>query len=274
MKKSLRRIYILFSFFLVLVFSCNKTSPSNYRELVGGASFKYEILGDDAISFKEDDTLLMNFVVSNLAGKRLVSPMTKNIVFGEETFSKAVDEVLNFLNEGDSVSVLLPLKGTFFEQVVLGDTIIKLSFSVRKAMTSLLSSEENEKLLLQEYLRENNISAATAFNDVYIIREEEGIGSYPEKGNRVKVSYTGFLLSGEEIESTDSYPEGVEFVVGRKEHMLPGFELGIKRMKQNGKAKIIISSQLAYGDKGSSTRIVPPFATLIYEVELIEIIKE
>ena len=59
--------------------------------------------------------------------------------------------------------------------------------------------------------------------------------------------------------------------IGDPGQIIKGMDIGLRLMKEGGKAKIIIPSQLGFGDKGSSTGIVPPYTSLIYDVELINI---
>jgi len=59
--------------------------------------------------------------------------------------------------------------------------------------------------------------------------------------------------------------------VGDTAQVITGLEIGIKKMREGGKAKIIIPSQLAFGENGSSTGIVPPYTSVIYEVTMLKV---
>ena len=145
------KLILSYSLVFLLLFACTETHYPEYKQLKSGAQFKYELLGDDAVSFEKGDTVSMRYVVSNLEGDRLVSPINMDIVLGNQTFSESVDEILDFLDDGDSVSVLLPVKGTLFETVVLSDSLIKLSFSIHQCVTPDLNTEEKELDLLVKY---------------------------------------------------------------------------------------------------------------------------
>ena len=62
-----------------------------------------------------------------------------------------------------------------------------------------------------------------------------------------------------------------EYVIGAEEQLIEGLENGVKKMREGEKAKFIIPSHLAFGSSGSSTGLVPPFTTVIYEVELLKV---
>jgi FKBP-type peptidyl-prolyl cis-trans isomerase len=65
----------------------------------------------------------------------------------------------------------------------------------------------------------------------------------------------------------------MEFVFGEQGQVIKGFETAISLLNEGAQAKFIIPSQLAYGEKGSSTGIVPPYTTLVYEIELLKLTK-
>lgn len=98
---------------------------------------------------------------------------------------------------------------------------------------------------------------------------EEGHDHEAKKGDTVIVHYKGTLDDGEQFDS--SYDRGTpfQFKLGAGD-VIKGWDLGIVGMKIGGKRKLTIPSDLAYGDRGVDFTI-PPFATLIFEVELLDI---
>ena len=106
-------------------------------------------------------------------------------------------------------------------------------------------------------------------NELKIEILNEGQGKVAENGDYVSVHYIGTLEGGTKFDS--SIDRGVPFVfnLGTGE-VIKGWDLGILGMKIGEKRKLIIPSGLAYGEQGASDTI-PPNATLIFEVELLEI---
>jgi hypothetical protein len=96
-----------------------------------------------------------------------------------------------------------------------------------------------------------------------------GLGKAAERGDGVRVHYTGWLKGGERFESSHDRGESMAFLLGAGK-MIRGWELGIPGMREGGRRRLTIAPNLAYGAQGSGTRI-PPNATLIFEVELLKV---
>lgn len=98
---------------------------------------------------------------------------------------------------------------------------------------------------------------------------QSGTGDLAEKGNTLIVHYTGSLENGEKFDSSFERNQPLSFVLGTGE-VIQGWEQGILGMKIGEKRKLTIAPELAYGDFGIEN-VIPPSATLIFEVELLEI---
>jgi len=97
-----------------------------------------------------------------------------------------------------------------------------------------------------------------------------GEGAEAQDFNKVVVNYTGTLEDGSVFDSSlnpDREPFIFTLGVGS---VIKGWDLGVKGMKVGGKRKLTIPSDLGYGDKGAGN-LIPPGATLIFEVELLEV---
>ncbi len=97
------------------------------------------------------------------------------------------------------------------------------------------------------------------------------IGNGPEakNGNKIKVDYTGTLEDGIKFDSSYDRGQPFEFVLGTG-GVIKGWDLGVLGMKAGGKRKLVIPSDLAYGDRSPSP-LIPPNSTLVFEVELLEV---
>jgi len=97
----------------------------------------------------------------------------------------------------------------------------------------------------------------------------EGEGNMPEVGQTVVVHYTGWLEDGTKFDSSLDRGEPFSFPVGMGS-VIPGWDEGVATMKVGGKRQLVIPPELGYGETGAGATI-PPGATLIFEVELLEI---
>ena len=97
----------------------------------------------------------------------------------------------------------------------------------------------------------------------------EGTGPQPSAGDNVRVHYTGWLENGKKFDSSHDRGEPLVFPVGRG-HVIKGWDEGVGSMRVGGKRKLIIPAGLGYGDRGAGG-LIPPGATLIFEVELVGI---
>ncbi len=115
-------------------------------------------------------------------------------------------------------------------------------------------------------MSEEIIETATGLGYVDIV---EGTGARPKPGDSVSVHYTGWLKSGEKFDSSLDRGQPLVFPVG-KGRVIKGWDEGLLMMKVGGKRKLVIPAHLGYGDQGAG-RVIPPGATLIFEVELLGI---
>ena len=97
----------------------------------------------------------------------------------------------------------------------------------------------------------------------------EGTGATPKASDRVKVHYKGTLSDGKEFDSSFRRKEPATFPL---DGVIPCWTEGVQSIRTGGRAKLVCPPNLAYGARGVPGTI-PPNATLVFEIDLLEIIK-
>lgn len=98
---------------------------------------------------------------------------------------------------------------------------------------------------------------------------KEGEGDMAQKGDRVSVHYIGRLEDGTKFDSSRDRGEAFVFTLGEG-RVIEGWEKGVLGMSVGEKSKLTIPPSLGYGQRGAGD-VIPPGATLIFEIELLEI---
>ena len=96
---------------------------------------------------------------------------------------------------------------------------------------------------------------------------KDGNGASPKASDKVKVNYRGTFPDGKEFDSSYKRNEAIEFPLNG---VIPCWTEGVQRMKVGGKAKLTCPASIAYGERGAGG-VIPPNATLLFEVELLAI---
>ncbi len=127
------------------------------------------------------------------------------------------------------------------------------------------NKEEGEKFLADNAKKDGVVVTASGLQYEVLA---EGNGDIPGPTDVVKVHYKGTLISGEEFDSSYKRNQPAEFPVNG---VIAGWTEALQIMKVGSRYRLAIPYNLAYGEQGAGASI-PPFATLIFEVELLDIV--
>jgi FKBP-type peptidyl-prolyl cis-trans isomerase len=200
-------------------------------------------------------------------------------------------DALRLCHQGDSVTFILKA-GPFFTKTVGQPQVpsfcteeTDLYFNVKvqkvqsreeadaelKAMNAEL--EQQEIIKLQQYVASNNIKVTPTSDGIYYIETKKGTGKSPVQDDYVSVNFTVYLLGNpNKLFSTLDKGDPVDFKFGGQFEN-KGFQEAVGLMKEGGKANAIVPSSLAFGERGAGD-IVPPFSTLYYEIDLVDILTQ
>lgn len=117
--------------------------------------------------------------------------------------------------------------------------------------------------------KENPVTTTTTASGLIIEELETGSGDTAAAGMRVQVHYTGWLTDGRKFDSSKDRDEPFEFPLGMR-HVIAGWDEGVAGMQVGGRRKLTIPPQLGYGARGAGG-VIPPNATLVFEVELLAV---
>lgn len=128
-----------------------------------------------------------------------------------------------------------------------------------------------QKQELKDYIAKNKIKCIETASGVLVETITEGTGAKVDSGKTAKVLYRGSLLNGKIFDSNmDKQPEQLLPVIVGGHNVVPGFENGVKELRQGSKARIYIPAVLAYGDQDYGP--IPANSCLIFEVEVKEVV--
>jgi FKBP-type peptidyl-prolyl cis-trans isomerase FkpA len=113
------------------------------------------------------------------------------------------------------------------------------------------------------------MSVITTESGLQIEEIKVGDGAVATTGQFVSVHYTGWLTNGSKFDSSKDRDEPFEFPLGQR-NVIAGWDEGVQGMQVGGVRKLTIPPQLGYGARGAGG-VIPPNATLVFEVELLDI---
>jgi len=155
---------------------------------------------------------------------------------------------------------------------VLNEDQVEATFEENRKTLDLKNASDEDKVVMaagQKFLDENKgkdgVKTTASGLQYEVITPAEG--PKPKATDTVTVHYHGTLLDGTVFDSSVERGEPTEFPLNR---VIPGWTEGVQLMSVGGKYRFFIPYDLAYGERGSGADI-PPFSTLIFEVELLGI---
>jgi len=151
-------------------------------------------------------------------------------------------------------------------RVDMPDYVKKLDTYLQQRMAKLSEAEMAAGTVFREEMAKQ-AGAVKSDSGVIYIEVAAGSGAQPTADDTVQVHYKGTLRDGTVFDSSIERGEPATFQVGG---VVPCFAEGLKKMKVGGKAKLVCPPEQAYGNRG--TPRIPPGATLVFEVELLEIV--
>lgn len=157
---------------------------------------------------------------------------------------------------------------------VYGPKVQETADARRRAQSDKIAATkvQNDKMVAAKAFEENAAKEKDAIktaSGMVFIPLKEGTGKSPGPMSTVRVNYRGTLTDMTEFDSTYKRGKPADLSLNR---VIRCFNEGLQKMKVGGHAKLVCPSDIAYGEQGSG-KVIPPGATLVFEVELLEIVK-
>ena len=150
------------------------------------------------------------------------------------------------------------------EQAIAGKTT-----DTPAAQETLVAQGSADDLRIEEEDTMADENVITTDSGLQYVVIAEGDGAAPQPGNRVFVHYVGTLENGTKFDSSRDRGRPFDFTIGQGQ-VIKGWDEGVGDMKVGDRRKLIIPPELGYGARGAGG-VIPPNATLIFDVELLRI---
>ncbi len=184
----------------------------------------------------------------------------KHTVFGSVIEGQ---EVVDAIKQGDKIEkVEIIRKGESAEKFNAVEEFS--SFDGAKAGREAAAKKQQEELLGEFSQGFEKTSTGLRYKI-----EEKGTGPKAEKGKTVSVHYKGMLPDGTVFDSSYTRNKPIDFALG-KGQVISGWDEGVQLLNVGDRARFVIPSDLAYGERGAGG-VIPPNATLIFDVELVAV---
>jgi len=251
---------------LNLLIMAQNDEPKDFKETLSGLKYKIIEQGKGQKP-KSGDIVEVHYKGMFLDGKEFDNSYKRGkpikFTLGQGQVIKGWDEGIALLNKGSkAIFIIPPSLGYGNRQVGPIPPNSTLKFEVE-----LVNVKEPVEIKPFNVNGKDTITTKSGLK--YIVVKENKKGKKPQKGNTVKVHYTGYFEDGKIFDSSLKRDEPFEFPVGIG-RVIKGWDEGILLMHEGEKYRFIIPYQLGYGEKGYPG-VIPPKATLIFDVELLKV---
>ena len=240
-----------------------------------------------------EDMVSVNLTVKLLDGTKIFSTEDRGEPFeyqyGQSFDTRGLEEGVGMLSLGGKATLIVPQQiaygaeskgqmipaySTIVYEVELVSMRSKEAFDkerqAQQAQQQAITDQRRnaEKAERDNYIQANGITVEPTASGLYYIETEKGTGEQATVGKTVNVHYTGRLLDGTVFDSSVEKGQPISFRLGAGQ-MIKGWDEAIAMMNVGGKATLVIPSEIAYKSQDKGT--IPPYSTLVFDVELISV---
>jgi FKBP-type peptidyl-prolyl cis-trans isomerase FkpA len=280
------------NFILILILcGCMSKSPyPGFSKGKNGTYFRLDKIGENSRKAQYGDFITADIVYKTMNDSIFFSGRRK-LQISQPGYQGSIDECLTSLAKGDSASFIISADQFFNKTLerslpsfIKMNSMMIVSAGIIEIQTGMEYEKEKEaflqwiedfgeyeKVVLQQFLKQEKLKVQPSASGMYYLITREGTGKKIEIGDTITVNYEGKFLNGKFFDSTIRTKQPFQFVYGTEWQVVKGLEEAIGIMREGEKALVILPSDLAFGQEGSSTGIIPPFTSLIFEVEILKV---
>jgi FKBP-type peptidyl-prolyl cis-trans isomerase FkpA len=276
---------------ILSLYSCNTSDYKGYSKTRSGIHYKLIQFGESSEKAQPGDYITVDIAYKTILDSVFFEGRRK-LKLTEPAFPGSIDECFLMLAKDERASFIISAND-FFEKTIETtlpafihpEDNMKVDVDVIDIQTEqeyIMEKEaflhwiedfgDYEKVILRQYIDNKKVDIDPTESGLFHLIINEGNDKQVFLGDTVTVHYEGKFLNGKFFDSTKRRNSPFQFVYGKKWQVIEGLEEAIGRMTEGEKALFIIPSQIGFGETGSSTGIIPPYTSTLFEVELLEVI--
>ncbi len=287
-KKYLFLLIVIFQ----LLFSCTNTKYEGFSDLESGIYYKLHRVGEINAQSEASEVLTVDLTYQTMRDSVFFKGRRK-IVLSASNFYGSIDECFAKLTLGDSATFIINANDFFNKTIgvempkfIGNSNKMKVSIDVleiksqhkflqekKEFLSWIKDFGEYEQVVLEYFIDKEQVDITPGNPEIFYRRINEGNNKVVEIGDTVVIHYEGRFLNGDFFDSTIEREQPFEFVYGTEWQVIIGIEKALKQMREGEKSLFVFPSNYAFGYKGSSTGLIPPFTSVVFEIELIQLRK-
>ena len=282
------------SFFVLLAIvclSCHRNSKyPEFTDLGNGTWYRLHKIGENSVKPDPGDYITVNLAYATMNDSTFFRG-TRKLQIDTPAYEGSVDACFTLMAEGDSSTFILraddffskTLKSSLPEFIPAGGSV-KINAGLQNIQTREDYEQEKEafltwiedfgdyeKVVLRQFIGSEKPGISPLPSGIYYVNLRPGKGKKVELGDTLTINYEGRFLNGRFFDSTVKRHQPFQFVYGTEWQVIKGLEEAVGMMREGERSLFILPSELGFGNTGSSTGVIPPFTSLIFEVEILKV---
>lgn len=244
------------------------TNPK-YQTLPDGSKWRLLAFGDQKTKLDSAELAFLDGIILSKTGDTIRQ-------FFNEPLQKSDDALWDVLKEqysGDSIEYVSATANALLAEIPALDTLTYL-FRIDRIRTFRQVRDERFKELAQldNIIRSDSVSTGyIEYKGVYLRSLHAPDTAAVREGRELLLQYRGATLSGKVFDDSMRAEGPLRFVMGNENQVIDGIEIALEKMHLKEKMRVIIPSWLAFGARGSAGGLVPPYTTVVYELEVLQL---